>query len=33
MGGQWVGATQDVVLDLIKELGLETFASYDEGRR
>ena len=25
MGGQWVGPTQDVVLDLIKELGLETF--------
>jgi monoamine oxidase len=31
MGGQWVGPTQDVVLALIKELGLETFASYDEG--
>lgn len=31
MGGQWVGPTQDVVLDLIKELGLETFPSYDEG--
>jgi monoamine oxidase len=32
MGGQWVGPTQDVVLDLIKELGLETFHSYDEGQ-
>ena len=31
MGGQWVGPTQDVVLDLIKELGLETFPSYDDG--
>ncbi len=31
MGGQWVGATQDAVLDLIEELGLETFLTYDEG--
>ena len=31
MGGQWVGPTQDAVLELIEELGLETFASYDEG--
>ncbi|MFC7831071.1 flavin monoamine oxidase family protein [Streptomyces sp. NPDC057375] len=31
MGGQWVGPTQDVVLELIDELGLETFPSYDEG--
>ena len=31
MGGQWVGPTQDAVLDLIKELGLETFLTYDEG--
>lgn len=31
MGGQWVGGTQDVVLDLISELGLETFPSFDEG--
>ena len=31
MGGQWVGPTQDVVLELIEELGLETFPSYDEG--
>jgi len=32
-GGQWVGPTQDVVLGLIEELGLETFPTYDEGDR
>lgn len=31
VGGQWVGPTQDHVLGLIDELGLETFASYDHG--
>lgn len=31
MGGQWVGPTQDVVLELIDELGLETFPSFTEG--
>jgi monoamine oxidase len=31
MGGQWVGPTQDAVLGLIAELGLETFQSYDDG--
>jgi monoamine oxidase len=31
VGGQWVGPTQDVVLELIQELGLETFPSFDEG--
>ena len=31
MGGQWVGPTQDAVLGLIAELGLETFPSYDDG--
>jgi monoamine oxidase len=31
MGGQWVGPTQDAVLRLIAELGLETFQSYDDG--
>lgn len=31
MGGQWVGPTQDVVLGLIEELGLEAFRSYDQG--
>ncbi|MFC9589021.1 flavin monoamine oxidase family protein [Streptomyces sp. NPDC056944] len=31
LGGQWVGPTQDAVLELIEELGLETFPSFDEG--
>ncbi|MCV9996331.1 flavin monoamine oxidase family protein [Paeniglutamicibacter sp. ZC-3] len=31
LGGQWVGPTQDAVLGLIEELGLETFTSFDEG--
>ena len=31
MGGQWVGPSQDVVLELIAELGLETFPTYDTG--
>ena len=31
MGGQWVGPTQEAVLELIEELGLETFLSYDDG--
>ncbi|EGD56436.1 flavin monoamine oxidase family protein [Gordonia neofelifaecis] len=31
MGGQWVGPTQDVILALIDELGLETFTTYDDG--
>ena len=30
-GGQWVGPTQDAVLGLIDELGLETFVQYAEG--
>lgn len=32
IGGQWVGPTQDRVLDLISELGLETYPTYCEGR-
>ncbi len=32
LGGQWVGPGQDRVLDLIDELGLETFPTHDEGR-
>lgn len=32
LGGQWVGPTQDVVLDLIEDLGLETFPTYGEGK-
>ncbi|MGW8354232.1 flavin monoamine oxidase family protein [Streptomyces wedmorensis] len=31
LGGQWVGPTQDAVIELIEELGLETFPSFDEG--
>lgn len=32
LGGQWVGPTQDEVLKLIDQLGLETFTVYDEGQ-
>lgn len=32
IGGQWVGPTQERVLALIRELGLETFPTYGEGR-
>lgn len=31
LGGQWVGPTQDEVLKLIEQVGLETFTVYDEG--
>lgn len=31
VGGQWVGPTQDVVLDLIPKLGLTTFKTYTDG--
>jgi monoamine oxidase len=31
MGGQWVGPTQDAVLALINELGLEIYRTYDDG--
>ncbi len=31
IGGQWVGPTQDRVLNLIDELGLQTFPLYNEG--
>ena len=31
IGGQWVGPTQDRVLTLVGELGLETFKTYDTG--
>ena len=33
MGGQWVGPTQDQVLALAKDTGVETFPTYDTGRR
>jgi monoamine oxidase len=32
VGGQWVGPTQDRVLALIDELGIERFPTYDEGQ-
>jgi monoamine oxidase len=32
MGGQWVGPTQDRLLALAAELGIETFPTYYEGR-
>ncbi|XP_020486249.2 probable flavin-containing monoamine oxidase A isoform X1 [Labrus bergylta] len=32
-GGQWVGSTQTHVLDLIKELGLETYLQYNTGKK
>ncbi|HYF25045.1 MAG TPA: FAD-dependent oxidoreductase [Baekduia sp.] len=31
IGGQWVGPTQDVLLALAKDLGVDTFATYDRG--
>jgi monoamine oxidase len=31
LGGQWVGPTQDRMYELIRELGLETFPTYDSG--
>ncbi|HEY6637467.1 MAG TPA: FAD-dependent oxidoreductase, partial [Solirubrobacterales bacterium] len=32
MGGQWVGPGQDRVLGLARELGVETFPTYHQGR-
>jgi monoamine oxidase len=31
VGGQWVGPTQTRVLELMRELGLESFSTYDRG--
>ncbi|EKT76932.1 putative flavin-containing monoamine oxidase A [Rhodococcus opacus M213] len=31
LGGQWVGPDQHVVLELIRDLGLETFETYETG--
>ncbi len=31
LGGQWIGPDQTAALDLVAELGLETFPSYDDG--
>jgi monoamine oxidase len=33
MGGQWVGPTQDRILSLAKDVGVETFPTYDTGAR
>lgn len=33
VGGQWVGSTQTHVLDLIQELGLETYSQYTTGKK
>ncbi len=33
VGGQWVGPTQDRVLALAEDLGVETFPTYDTGAR
>ncbi|KAM7393180.1 hypothetical protein PAMA_008027 [Pampus argenteus] len=32
-GGQWVGSTQTHILELIKELGLETFPQFNTGKK
>ncbi|KAJ0015507.1 hypothetical protein NQD34_009127 [Periophthalmus magnuspinnatus] len=32
-GGQWVGSTQSHVLELIEELGLETYPQFNRGRK
>ncbi len=32
MGGTWVGPTQDKIYELIREFGLSTFPTYDEGK-
>lgn len=31
LGGQWIGPTQDRMYELVAELGLETFATWNEG--
>lgn len=32
LGGQWVGPTQTRMYELVRELGLETFSTYNDGR-
>lgn len=32
LGGQWVGPGQDAILEMLGELGIETFNTYTEGR-
>jgi monoamine oxidase len=31
LGGQWIGPTQDRMVDLLSELGLESFPAYNDG--
>ena len=33
MGGQWAGPTQDRLLALAAELGVDTFPTYDTGKK
>jgi monoamine oxidase len=33
LGGQWIGPGQKRIVALARELGLETFATYDDGRK
>lgn len=32
LGGTWIGPTQDLMADLVAELGISTFSTYDDGR-
>lgn len=32
LGGQWIGPTQDKIYELVKEFGLETFPTYQQGK-
>jgi monoamine oxidase len=32
LGGQWIGATQDRIYALAKEMGVETFGTYNQGK-
>ncbi len=33
LGGQWIGPTQDRMYELVRELGLDTFPTYNDGGR
>src|SRR3712207_4263162 len=33
VGGQWIGPTQDRLAALARDLGVETFPTYDQGER
>lgn len=32
VGGQWLGPTQDRMYELVEELGLRTYPTYDDGK-